>query len=73
MYGASGYQIKMAKKKKKKFKLIKTITSGNKTSFVKKKLKRKRRYYFKVRGYAKNAYGQKIYGKWSAVKGTKAK
>ena len=39
--GAAGYQISMSKKKKKGYKIIKTIHSPSASSFTKKKLKRK--------------------------------
>lgn len=68
----SGYQIQMSKKKKKAFKTIKTIKKATKVKFVKKKLKSKKTYYFRVRAYVVNG-SKKIYGKWSTVKKVKVK
>lgn len=66
---AKGYQLqystnKMFKKAKKKF--------VKKTTITIKKLKKKKRYFFRVRAYRKNA-GKKIYGKWSKCKKIKIK
>ena len=69
--GATGYQVQMSTKKKKGFKNIKKETT--KLKFVKKKLKSKKTYYFRVRAYVKGASGKKVYGKWSKVKKAKVK
>lgn len=69
--GASGYQVQMSTKKKKGFKNIKKSTK--KLKFVKKKLKSKKTYYFRVRAFVKGANGKKVYGKWSKVKKVKVK
>ncbi|MCR5195155.1 MAG: leucine-rich repeat protein [Pseudobutyrivibrio sp.] len=71
--GASGYIIQMSLKKKKGYKKVALIKSGKKVSYVKKKLKRKKTYYFKVRAYGTNTSGNKIYSKWSSPKKVKVK
>lgn len=70
--GASGYQIQMSKKKKSGYKTVKKVGSS-KSKYVKKKLKSKKKYYFRVRAYVKNSSGQVKYGKWSKVKKVKVK
>ena len=75
VYGASGYQIKYSTNKKlKKGSATKTITikGKNKTRKVIKKLKKKKRYYFKMRAYKKSG-GKTVYSKWSAKKWTTGK
>lgn len=70
--GASGYQIQYSKDK--------TFKSGIKSSTVKKgstlsktiKIKKKGRYYFRVRAYKKVA-DTKVYGNWSKTKSGKVK
>lgn len=64
---ANGYEIWMATKKKGKYKKIKTITKVSTVKFTKKKLKKGKKYFFKLRAY-KNVSGSKLYGPWSAVK-----
>jgi len=63
----NGYQIAIKMGKKGKFKKIKLIKKNKKTSFVKKKLKRGKKYYVKVRAY-KLVNGKRVYGKYSAIK-----
>mgnify|MGYP000187831145 CR=1 FL=1 len=48
--GAKGYKIYRATGKKGKFKLIKTL-KGNKVKFINKKLKKGKKYAFKVKAY----------------------
>ena len=50
-------------KKKVTKKLSKTLT----------RLKSKKKYYVKVRAFKKNSTGNRVYGKWSAVKTVKIK
>ena len=69
---ATGYQIYYGKNKKiTKGKKIITIKS-TKNKKVIKKLKSKRKYYVKVRGY-KVVGGKKVYSKWSSTKKIKIK
>lgn len=67
--GAKGYWLQYAinkKFKKKKSKFVK------KTKYTVKKLKRKKKYYFRVRAYKLDGK-KKVYGKWSGVKKVKIK
>ena len=48
--GATGYKIYRAIGKKGKFKLVKTL-KGNKVKFINKKLKKGKKYVFKVKAY----------------------
>ena len=66
---ASGYDIYRSRKKKKGFKKIKTT---QKTSYTCKKLKRRWKYYFKVKSY-RVIYGVKIYSDFSKVAKVKVK
>ena len=65
--GVSGYQVCLATKKKGKYKVIKTVTKPSTVKFTKKKLKKGKKYFFKVRTY-KTVSGKKYYSSWSAVK-----
>jgi hypothetical protein len=67
--GASGYQIQYAASKK--MKSSKKVTT-KKVKVTIKKLKSKKKYYFRVRAY-KIVNGKKVYGAWSAVKKVKVK
>ncbi len=69
--GAAGYQIQYAKNKK--FTKAKKSKTTKKTTYTIKKLKKKTTYYFRVRAYAKDSNGDKVFGKWSAVKKLKIK
>lgn len=67
--GAKGYRLQYATNKnfeKKKNKFVK------KTKYTVKKLKRKKKYYFRVRAYKLDGK-KKVYGKWSGVKKVKIK
>ncbi len=64
---ASGYQIVMRTGSKGKYKSIKTIKKNKTVRFTKKRLKKGKKYYFKVRAY-KSVNGKKIYGPYSKVK-----
>lgn len=66
--GASGYQIKYSTTKKFKKKKTKTKTiKKNTAKYTIKKLKKKTKYYIKVRAY-KVYNGKPYYGKWSKKK-----
>lgn len=67
--GVSGYQIYMSTKKNSGYKKIKTL-SYKKSSYTKGSLKKRKRYYFKVRSY-KKAGSTTIYSSFSAVKSLK--
>lgn len=68
---ADGYVIYM-KTGSRKYKAVKTITKEKTTSYIKRKLKKGKTYYFKVRAY-KKVGGEKLYGSYSAVKKVKVK
>jgi len=70
--GASGYVIMRSTKKSSGYKKIRTVTKGSTISFTNTKLKKGKKYYYKVRAYRKVS-GKKIYGKYSEVKYSKAK
>ncbi len=63
--GASGYQIQYKLKTAKKWKNLKKATTKLKATT--KKLKKGKKYTFRVRCYTK-IDGKKVYGQWSAVK-----
>ena len=50
---AKGYIVYMSTSKKGKYKKIAALSKNTRVSFVKKKLKRRKKYYFKVRSYVK--------------------
>lgn len=69
--GASGYKIYRATSKKGKYKCVKTASSKT-TSFTNKKLKKNKKYYYKVCAFVKS--GKKTYnGAYSTVVMKKAK
>ena len=68
----AGYQIAIKTGSKGKYKIVKTIQKNKKISFIKKKLKRGKKYYIKVRAY-KVIDGKKIFGKYSVVRKVKLK
>ncbi|MFQ9514963.1 MAG: DUF4430 domain-containing protein [Eubacterium sp.] len=65
---ANGYTIYRALKKKGKYVKIKTIKKGRKKKFTDKKVKKGKKYFYKIRAYRIDANGKKIYSKWSKVK-----
>ncbi|MBO4863090.1 MAG: hypothetical protein J5517_01875 [Eubacterium sp.] len=68
---ASGYEIYRSTKSNKGFKKIATV-KGSKAKYVSKKLKSKKKYYYKVRAFV-TVNGKKYYSQDSAVKKVKAK
>ena len=68
----SGYKIYRAAKKNGKYRLIKTIKKAGTLKYTDKKLKKGRKYYYKVRTYTK-IDGKSYFGKWSKVKKITAK
>ena len=69
--GASGYKVYRATSKKGKYKCVKTA-SAKTTSFTNKKLKKNKKYYYKVCAFVKS--GKKAYnGAYSTVVMKKAK
>lgn len=69
---ATGYEIYMSTKKASGYKKITTVKSWKKITYTKKKLKKNKKYYFKVRAY-KTAEGKKYYSAYSKVKAVKVK
>ena len=67
--GAKKYQVYRATKKNGKFKKVATVS---KTSYVNKKLKKNKKYFYKVRAYAK-VDGKEYKGAFSAVVKVKTK
>ena len=70
--GAKGYVIYRSAKKSSGYKAIKTIKKGSTIKFTNKKLKKGKRYYYKIRAY-KMVNGKRVFGKYSKVKSAKAK
>ena len=75
--GVSGYEIYCATKKTGKYKKVKTISKASAKKLINKKLKAKKKYFYKIRPYTlvKNVKGEteKVYGKYSAAKKIKAR
>ena len=61
---SDGYQVQFKLKSAKKYKTLKTLTG---TRVVSKKLKKGKKYQFRVRTY-RLVNGKTVYGKWSGVK-----
>ncbi len=70
--GADGYMIYMSTDKKGEYKLAATIKKGKTTSYTVKKLKSKKKYYFKVVSFV-NSGKKKVISDASAVKSVKIK
>lgn len=66
---ATGYTVQYKLSGAKKFKILKTLT---KTKAVTKKLKKGKKYEFRVATY-KKVNGKKVFGKWTEVKIVKCK
>ncbi|RDU22154.1 hypothetical protein [Anaerosacchariphilus polymeriproducens] len=69
--GASGYKIYRSTKKTGSYKMIKTVTSGNRTSYTNKKLTTGKTYYYKIKAY-RTVGSKKYYSKYSSVVSKKA-
>lgn len=69
--GASGYRIYRSTKKNKGYKSIKSVSSKT-SKYTNSKLKKGKRYYYKVRAYRK-IKGKKIYSAYSAAASYKAR
>ena len=68
----NGYQIYRATKKAGKYKKIKQFSSSKKVKLVNKKLKKGKKYFYKMRTFTK-VNGKTVYGQWTAVKKIKAR
>lgn len=69
---ATGYEVYMSTKKSTGYKKIATLKKAKKITYTKKKLKKNKKYYFKVRAY-KTVSGVKYVSGFSTVKKVKAK
>ncbi len=69
---ATGYEIYMSKNKNKGYSKIKNITKKSTVKYTKKKLKKNKKYYFKVRTY-RIVNGMKLYSSYSNIKSIKVK
>lgn len=69
---ATGYQIYRATKKNGKYKKIKTIKKRNTVKYTNKRLKKGKRYYYKIRAY-KKVSGKTYYSSFSKAKSKKVK
>ncbi|MCQ4636615.1 hypothetical protein NE619_07725 [Anaerovorax odorimutans] len=68
--GAKGYEVYRSTKAKGKYKKVKTIKKGKTVSWTNKKLKKNKKYYYKVRAY-KMVKGKKKYSKFSSAQWAK--
>lgn len=69
---ATGYEVYMSTKKSSGYKKIATLKKASKITYTKTKLKKNKKYYFKVRAY-KTVSGVKYVSGYSSVKKMKAK
>ncbi len=69
---ATGYEVYMSTNKKSKYKRIKTIKKNKTVSYTTSKLKKGKKYYFKVRTY-RTVNGKKVYSGYTSVKNIKVK
>lgn len=70
--GASGYIVYRANSKNGKYKAVGTIKKGSTVTFVNKKLKSNRNYFYKVRAY-RTVNGKKVWSLYSKVQKVKVK
>lgn len=70
--GANGYQLYRATSKTGKYTCIKTATKGTTVTYKNTKLKKGKKYYYKVRAY-RTVDGKKVHSAYSAVKYITAK
>lgn len=66
----TGYEVYRSTKKKSGYKKVKTLKKNTKIKFVNKKLKKGKKYFYKVRSFT-TIDGKVYYGKYTAVKATK--
>lgn len=64
---ADGYQVYRATKKNGKYRLVKVVKGNKKVSYINTKLKKNKKYYYKVRAY-RTVKGKKVYGAFSSKK-----
>lgn len=70
--GANGYKVYRSTKKNKGFKAVKTIKKAKTVKYTTGKLKKGKRYYFKVRAY-RTVSGKKVYSVYSSRVSCKAR
>ena len=70
---ADGYQIYRATKKSGKFKKIKTVKGNRVVKYTNTKLKKNKKYYYKVRAVKANEAGVDVFSAYSAAKAVKVK
>lgn len=70
--GAKGYVVYRATSKSGKYTAVSTIKKGSTVSYVNKKLRSKKTYYYKVRAY-RTENGKRVYSRYSKVKRAKIK
>ena len=70
--GVTGYKVYRAAKKSGKYKLVKTIGKAGTTKWTDKKLKKGKKYFYKVRPFTKIS-GKTYLGKWSNAAAVKTK
>lgn len=70
--GASGYTVYRSLKKNKGYKAVKAVKGPKKKTWTVSKLKKGKKYYFKVRAY-RTIKGKKVYGAYSAAASCKVK
>lgn len=70
--GVTGYEVYRSTKKSSGYKKVTTIKKSSTTSYTNKKLKKNKKYYFKVRAY-KTVKGKKLYSSYSSPKQVKVK
>lgn len=68
--GASGYVIYRKTGSKGKYKAVKTVNKGSTVQWTNSGLKKKTKYYYKIRAY-RTVSKKKVYGAYSAVKAVK--
>lgn len=70
--GANGYEVYRSTKKSKGYKKVATIKKASTVKYTNKKLKKNKKYYFKVRAY-KIVNKKKLYSSYSSPKQVKVK
>ena len=70
--GATGYKIYQATKKKGKYKVIKTIKRQKTAKYVKKKLRKGKKYFYKVKAF-RTIGGKTAYSRFSNISYKKAR
>ena len=70
--GVTGYKVYRSTRKSGKYKLVKTVKKAKTLKYINKKLKKGKKYFYKVRTYTR-IDGKNYLGKWSKVKWIRAK